>query len=102
MRYLTLGSWERKTLEEGYCHHPKHHFRQRCHALLLSDEGQTVPQIAKLFKTRTRTIYTWMNRWQNTGIVGLMILPGRGLKSKFSTHDSNLVGLIKKSQTTRT
>lgn len=77
-----LQAEEKQTLEQGYKHSKKPHFRNRCHSLLLSEEGYKVSQIAKLYKVRTRTIYTWFNRWESHGIAGLMILPGRGIKAK--------------------
>jgi len=60
------------------------------------DENWTVKQIAMLHHTRTRTIYTWLNRWQTMGIVGLIILPGRGLKPKLNVADKSMVEIIKK------
>ena len=84
------------TLEEGYKNHVKSHVRQRCQALLLSDEGWQVKQIAKLYHTRSRTIYTWMNRWQDMGLAGVMILPGRGVKPKLSIQDQLVVEKVKK------
>lgn len=97
MRYLKLESLERETLEQCYRNHSKFHVRQRCQALLLSDEGWQVKDIAKLFKVRTRTVYDWMNRWTDMGIVGVMILPGRGLKPALSINDEDLVETVKKS-----
>lgn len=96
MRQVDLTKSERETLQNGYKYHTKAHFRQRCHALLLSDEGWQIKQIAKLYHTRSRSIYTWMDRWRDMGIVGLMILPGRGLKAKLSLEDKDLVELVKK------
>ena len=96
MRYTELTSAERITLEEGYKNHTKFHVRQRYQALLLSDEGWKVPEIARLHHVRTRTIYTWMNRWQDLGLAGLMILPGRGVKPKLSVEDERIVEMVKK------
>lgn len=98
MRNIKLTISEQQTLQEGYKNHPKAHFRLRCHALLLSDEGMTVQSIMKITKTRSRTIYTWMDRWEKMGIVGLTILRGRGVKAKLSEKDENVVTLIKKSK----
>ena len=79
MRYITaLNTEEKATLEEGYRNHEKHHFRARCKSILMSDNGVSVPAIAHFFETRTRTVYSWFSRWEEMGIVGLMILPGRG------------------------
>jgi len=97
MRYTKLTTIEQQTLEEGYKNHPKAHFRLRCHALLLSHEGMPIKSIRKITKTRSRTIYTWMDRWEQMGIVGLSILKGRGKKPTLCDKDEKLVTLIKKS-----
>lgn len=81
-RILNLTGSEKATLESGYKNSKKRHFRNRCHSILLSWEGYSVSEIAKLYKVRIRTIYTWFNRWEEHGITGLMILKGRGVKAK--------------------
>ena len=96
MRYIKLTKCERETLEECYKGHAKFHVRQRCQALLLSSEGWSVKQIAQLHHVRSRTIYTWMNRWQAMGLIGVMILPGRGVKPKLSGQDQGVVEVVKK------
>jgi len=98
MRFIKLTKEDRETLENGYRDFAKHHFRQRCQSILLSDEGITVPELAKMFKVRTRTIYTWMDRWTTFGVEGLKILPGRGIKAKLKITDPDLVDLVKKKQ----
>ena len=72
------------TLQEAQKNSPKAHFRNRCYAIELSGRGKSVRYIADLFNTRTDTVYTWINRWESMGIVGLMILSGRGLKAKLN------------------
>lgn len=72
---------EKVTLNEGYQNSPKGHFRRKCHSILLSFEGYKVSEIAKLYKVRTRTIYTWFNRWELSGISGLIMQKGRGVKA---------------------
>lgn len=96
MRYVKLTSSERETLENGYKNHAKFHVRQRCQTLLLSDDGWQVKQISQLHHVRTRTIYTWMDRWHTIGLVGLMILPGRGVKPKLSVENQSMVAKVKK------
>ncbi len=97
MRYIKLTIEEKETLEQGCRNHPKFHVRQRFQSLLLSNDGWKVNAIATLQHTRTRTIYTWMNRWSEIGIVGLFILPGRGVKSLLSVKDKFTLETIKKS-----
>ncbi len=91
MRYVKLKEEERETLKHGYRNHKKHHIRQRCHSLLLSNEGMKVKEIASLFSVRTRTIYFWMDRWEQMGLCGLWIQPGRGLKPTLKVEDAGLV-----------
>ena len=43
---------------------------------------------------RTRTIYTWFNNWKKSGIGGLDIQPGRGIKAKLDTITDSQVTQI--------
>ena len=96
MRYINLKLEEKQNLENHYKTHPKHYFRQRCYALLLSNGGMSVPQIAELLEVRTRTIYVWMNRWQKNGIAGLSIRVGSGRKPFLSLSNTAIVEVVKK------
>lgn len=96
MRNITLLTPEEKTtLEEGYRNSPKPHFRNRCHSILLSFEGYKVSEIAQLYKVRTRTIYTWFDRWESIGIIGLMLFKGRGIKAKLDQLSSSQIIQVK-------
>ena len=87
MRYISLTDTEVSTLQEGQRHHPNAVFRQRCSCLLLSYQGCRILQLAKLYQTRPHTIRTWFDRYEQIGLVGLRVLPGRGRKSLLqSTH----------------
>lgn len=96
MRYIELSPSDYELLLCTYRKSEKHHLRQRCHAILLSHEGKQVKEIATLFKVRTRTIYTWMNRWNKEGLIGLSIKEGRGLKPKLDKSNEETVSLVKK------
>lgn len=96
MRYVNpLTAEERTTLKEGSRNGKKPHFRDRCKSILMSADGYKVSEIARLFKVRTRTIYTWFNRWEQFGISGLMILPGRGIKAPLDNADQQQVEQIR-------
>jgi transposase len=65
--------------------------------------GKSVKYISNLLGVGCNTIYAWLSRWDKIGLVGLMILPGRGVKSPMDTllKASNaasveLITLIKK------
>lgn len=83
-RVKSLLPIELVTLQEARKNATKAHFRNRCYAIELSNRGKSVRYIADLLNTRTDTIYTWIDRWESMGIVGLMVLPGRGLKAKLN------------------
>jgi len=72
---------EKQTLESGKQNGKKPYFRDRCQCILLSSEGFEVRDLALIYKTRTRTIYNWLHRYEALGFLGLKIKSGRGLKS---------------------
>lgn len=89
MRFIQdLPEDEKLTLSECQKKHKKSHVRNRSHAILLSAEGKNVVFIAQLFKVRTRTVYEWFNRWESNGIMGIMLMPGRGRKAKLINIDA--------------
>jgi transposase len=77
---LTEG--ELVTLQEAQKNSKKAHFRTRCMAVELRlSRNKSVAYIADLIQVQENTIYEWLFRWETMGIVGLMILPGRGVKA---------------------
>ncbi|MEY4903068.1 MAG: hypothetical protein RLZZ292_883, partial [Bacteroidota bacterium] len=70
------------TLECAFQNHPKFHFRNRVQAILLREKGLSIEELSSIFNTRTHTIYEWLRRYEARGFIGLMIRPGRGLKSQ--------------------
>ena len=80
MRYVSLTDLEVRTLQEGQRNHSNAVFRQRCSCLLLSHQGCRITQLAKLYQRRTHTVRTWFDRYEQMGLVGLRVLPGRGRK----------------------
>jgi transposase len=98
MLYVSaLSPEEKSTLEEGFRNHPKPYFRNRCKSILLSSEGFQVKDIAKIYKTRTRTIYAWLHRYESFGIMGLSIYSGRGVKSKMDDLSESQIKEIRTS-----
>lgn len=60
----------------------------------MSDDGVSAPEIARFFRTRSRTVYTWFNRQETAGVVGLMILPRRGRSAVLNDCDADKIGII--------
>ena len=97
-RYITLSESDLLALDIGQKTGTKHHYRERCHAVLLSHRRYSIPQIANLLGKRRETIHQWFNRWSVSGLAGLDIKAGRGLKSTLNHDDADLVAEIKKSK----
>jgi len=95
MRFVKLTEAELVTLREGHKNHLQFQFRNRCQCLILSHQGSTVAQLAKLFEISEITVYAWFDRWQKHGLVGLMNRPGRGRKAILSLQNSKHVKSVK-------
>jgi len=89
-----LSELERETLEEGFRNHPKLHFRNRVHCILLRADGFSVKEVGRIFKTRKHTVYEWLRRYQASGFLGLLIRPGRGTKAAMNGLSTDQIALI--------
>jgi Winged helix-turn helix len=68
----------------------KPHMRERAAALIKISDGQSAYEVARsgLLKPRdVDSIYAWLDRYEEEGIDGLNIRPGRGRKPAFSPSD---------------
>ncbi|WP_170299139.1 helix-turn-helix domain-containing protein [Larkinella terrae] len=65
--------------------------KKRCQCVLYSYYGLTVSELMDMFAVDRRSIYNWMNRWQEDGVQGLQDKPGRGLKPKLNPDDQQHV-----------
>ena len=86
-RFITLTADERATLLAGRQYHRQHQFRDRCHGLLLSADGQSVGAIMAVLDVSRQTVYTWFNRWQEHGLAGLANAPGQGRRPVLTAAD---------------
>ena len=85
-RTLILSAEERVTLEAARDHHSKPYVRERAAALLKVADGWPVRRVAALGllkEHREETISQWLDRYQDEGIAGLRVRPGRGRKPAF-------------------
>jgi transposase len=86
-KFIQLTKEENITLQEGMKNGKSHLFRERCHCLLLSDDGYEVKDLAEVFRVSQITIYSWLRRWEKGGLIGLKDLPGRGRKPILHASD---------------
>jgi transposase len=57
-----------------------HQVRQRTHFLILVSQNVKNENLIKFFKVSYKTLYNWLNRWEDEGMLGLYNKPGRGRK----------------------
>jgi transposase len=68
-------------------HHEKPYVRERSSAILKLAQGHSARQIALMGLLKPRdpdTVSAWRMRYLETGLDGLLVLPGRGRKPAFS------------------
>ncbi len=73
-----------KLLNRIYKQSSYYQVKQRAHCILLSYEGKTISELMEIFQVTRRTIYNWMNDWEEYRLVGLYNRPGRGRKPIFN------------------
>lgn len=79
-RYIQLTQQERSALKQGFKSGKKAIFRQRCHFILLSDQGYDIPQIADFYEVSRQAVARWFDRYEQSGIEGLHTQKGQGEK----------------------
>jgi len=70
---ITLSADQKDELEGARRHRP--HIAERCHDVLLNDQGFAVPQIAKRLDRDEQTVRAWLNAYPRDGIKGLVNAP---------------------------
>ena len=95
MRFVKLTEAELITVEEGHKNGSQFQFRNRCQCLILSNQGKTVSELAQFFEVSTITIYGWLDRWERSGVCGLINKPGRGRKPILSAQNPKHISSVK-------
>ncbi len=84
-----LAEAERQTLLDAARYAPWARFRQRAHAVYLSDKGYGLNQLAEIFAVDRDTVSSWLNAWESKGLLGLrdQFHPGRPRKGTAEARD---------------
>lgn len=96
MRFVKLTDAELATLQEGHKNSTQFQFRNRCQCLVLSHQGKTITELTQFFEVSKITIYSWFDRWEKGGIVGLMNQPGQGRKPILSLQNPEHVKSVRR------
>lgn len=97
-RVPLLSDEERQELQSLKDHGETPKIRQRAHAIVLSDSGRSVNQIASIFGVTRLTICSWFARWEQSGINGLADAERSGAPCKLSTTEIKQVLKLVKAQ----
>ncbi|MEG3941909.1 helix-turn-helix domain-containing protein [Microcoleus sp. S36b_A3] len=76
-----------KLLNQIYRESRHHQVRQRTQLLIWVSQDFKNEKLLKIFKISYKTMYNWLNRWENKGMLGLY-KPGRGRKKIFNPAES--------------
>ena len=90
-----LSKEQKSSLQKGYTFGKSPYFRRKCHCILLSHSGHTVPELSELFNVSEQSIRKWLKQWEIEGLIGLNLKQGRGRKPKLKLDDSTHVKKVK-------
>jgi hypothetical protein len=62
IKNLTVSQLEE--LESGYKYGENNLFRSHCQAIILSNQGYSVPELMEIFQCRKNTLYNWFNSYE--------------------------------------
>ncbi len=82
IRIKEISKEERLTLEEMKKNHPVYTPRMRAHAILLSESGFDVQEIAEIFGICRQSAATWLRAWSKYGVCALLDKPRSGRPRK--------------------
>ncbi len=82
MRNIRLTEQEEQELKELYKKGASIIERKRSQCLLLSHQGQSINELASIFGVTRLTISNWFDKWEQAGLEGMRLEPGRGRKQK--------------------
>jgi transposase len=93
-----LTKRQTQKLEELKDHGGTPRIRHRAHAILLSLDGTSVVELARIFQTSRTTISQWLDRWDVEGLDGLADKPRPGSPTKLTeSEQAQALELLKES-----
>ena len=96
----SLSPEEIQTLEEMHKNHLCHSPRIRAHAILLSDAGFKLTEIASIYNICRQTAATWLHAWKDRGICALFNKPRSG-RPRILCNESEVNAITQVNQSPR-
>lgn len=84
MRNIRITEQEEKELRALYRSSGYIIERKRSQCLLLSHQGKSINELAGIFGVSRLTITNWLGIWEQSGLAGIRLKPGRGRKQKLT------------------
>ncbi len=90
MRFVApLSESDKEQLTALFKYHDSHSVRRRSHLILLSADGFTIDEIARIYQIHRDTVGTTFDRWEKEGIEGLFDDPRSGRPPKLSDDEAD-------------
>jgi transposase len=86
-----LSDPEIQTLIEMQRFHASRRARMRAHGIVLSHQGYSIKHIAAVYQVSRYAVSGWIDRWQNSGLVGLYDQPRPGRPMRLNPDEQRLV-----------
>ena len=91
MRYVkALSESDKERLTVLFKYHELHSVRRRSHIILLSDDGFTMEEIARIYQIDRDTVGTTLDRWEREGVKGCDDAPRSGRPPKLSDKQADM------------
>jgi transposase len=92
-----LSERQRTELENGFKTGKSHSYRMRCQCILLKSDNRKSKDVGKIVGMCHVSVNSWLHRYLNEGITGLLTKEGRGRKPKIDkiTDKSSILEAIK-------
>ena len=89
MRFITaLTESDKAELHEEFQTGDSHRVRRRAHTILLSADGFTIDEIARIYQTDRATVSSTYDRWEKAGLAGLFDDAKSGRPPKLSKAEA--------------
>jgi transposase len=102
MKYVRLTEPEEITIVEMRKYHPKSRARERAQMVELSNLGKIIDEIAEIVGRNRDTVSTWLNKYEEYGIAGILDSPKPGRNPKVKDPIKNRIIEIAKADHTCT
>ena len=90
MRFVApLSESDKEQLTALFKYHDSYSVRRRSHSILLSADGFTIDEIARIYQIHRDTVGTTFDRWEKEGIEGLFDDPRSGRPPKLSDDEAD-------------